>query len=125
MAGCNRDGKYPVSGTVSWNGEPIEKGHITLTPVDPSIGPDAGLITNGSFSFRASPGEKKVEILADRPIASAKANAVMGGLVPHEQYIPVRYNEQTELAWTINKTTNAQDFELVEQKGDRRAGSLK
>ena len=79
LVGCNRDGKYPVSGVVTWEGEPIpdeQNGHITFTPVDGSTAPDAGKINaEGRFSLRASPGEKRVEILISRPVGDRPPNS--------------------------------------------------
>jgi hypothetical protein len=119
-AGCSRDGKYPVSGTVTWEGHPIPTGHITFTPVDPTIGPDAGKIDNGSFRFRASPGAKKVEVFADRPLG--EPDPVMK-VVAHEQYIPRRYNEQTELTAKVEAGGRNQfDFDLASRPGDTPAG---
>ncbi len=120
FAGCAGDGKYPVSGTVTWNGEPIPDGHIIFTPVDAALGPDAVQFSAGKFSFRASPGEKRVEIFADRPLG--KPDPVMN-VVAHEQYIPTRYNEETELVADVTPGgSNDFQFDLVEQKGDEKAG---
>ena len=122
--GCNNDGKYPVTGTVTWNGEPIPDGNLILTPTDPSLAPDAGAIENGVFRFRASPGSKKVEVFADRPVVDPKdagPNQIMG-LIPHEQYIPTRYNENTELTAEVARSSNEFTFELASQQGDQPAG---
>ena len=119
-AGCGGDGKYPVSGTVTWNGEPIPNGHIIFTPDDAAIAPDAMQFTDGSFSFRASPGTKRVEIFADRPLG--EPDPIMN-VVAHEQYIPTRYNEETELAANVTaEGPNQFQFDLVSQEGDQRAG---
>lgn len=123
LAGCGGDGKYPVSGVVTWEGEPIPEdhhGYVTLTPVDPSSPPDAGPIgPGGQFDFRATPGEKRVEILITRPVGEV-IEAM--GAAAHEQYIPTRYNEKTELTMTVEAKDNEIDFALVSKKGDKRAG---
>ena len=123
LAGCGGDGKYPVSGVVTWEGEPIPSdhhGYVTLTPVDPSSPPDAGPIgPDGRFSFRATPGEKRVEILITKPVGEV-IEAM--GAAAHEQYIPTRYNEETELTMTVDAKANEIDFPLVSKKGDKRAG---
>ncbi len=119
--GCGGDGKYPVSGTVGWNGDPIPEGSIIFTPVDPSVGPDAGQIENGRFRFRASAGPKKVEIFADRDVG--KPDPVMN-VVRREQYIPIRYNEETELTVEVTpQGPNDFQLDLVAKEGDRKAGS--
>ena len=112
--GCGGDGKYPVSGTVTWEGEPIpadQNGHITFMPTDTSIGPDAGPIgPDGTYSFRSSPGVKKVEILISRP--KGKVIESMG-MSAEEQYIPRKYNEETELSVTVEPKSNELNFDLV------------
>jgi hypothetical protein len=123
LSGCGGDGKYPVSGVVTWEGDPIpgeQNGHITFTPADATVAPDAGKIAaDGKFSFRASPGDKRVEILISRPIG--KVIESMGGR-KHEQYIPTRYNEESELTATVESKSNSFNFDLVSKKGDKKAG---
>ncbi len=115
--GCSGDGKYPVTGTVTWEGEPIppdQNGHVTFMPVDTSIAPDSGPIgEDGTFSFRSTPGEKKVEILISRPEGEVVQSM---GMAAQEQYIPRKYNEETELRATIVKGENDLVFELVPEK---------
>lgn len=113
--GCGGDGKYPVVGQVTWEGAPIPDDHngfVTLTPTDPGIAPDAGPIgPEGRFDFRASAGEKKVEIMITRP--EGKVVKAMG-MAPQVQYIPERYNEKTELKTVISKSANQLQFDLTE-----------
>lgn len=119
--GCGGDGKISVTGSVSWNGEPIEKGHVIFTPVDPTIGPDASTIENGTFAFRSATGEKRVEIFADRPVG--EPDPVMQ-LQRFEQFIPTRYNELTELTATVASGADNQfQFDLKSRDGDTMAGS--
>lgn len=112
--GCGGDGKYPVTGQVTWEGEPIPEdhnGHVTLMPTNPSLAPDSGpLGPDGRFSFRASAGEKRVEILISRP--KGKVIEAMG-MAAQEQYIPKRYNKESELTTTIQKGPNELQFDLV------------
>lgn len=95
-SGCAPSGPktYPVSGTVTFNGEIVPKGHIVFAPVDGSTAPDAGEILNGRFQLRAKAGKKRVEIMADREIG--KMDPVMH-TVPRQSYIPAKYNTQTIL----------------------------
>ena len=124
ICGCGGDGKYPVSGTVTFNGKPIPDehiGYVVLTPVDPAIGPDSGKIEpGGKFSFRAAAGDKRVEIFIDRP--KGRTNQVMGA-PEREPYIPKRYNEETELTATVTRGgPNEFKFEMELKKGDVIAG---
>ena len=95
-AGCSPSGPktYPVSGTVTFNGQAVQKGHIVFSPLDGSTAPDAGEILNGEFSLRAQAGKKRVEIDADREVG--KMDPVMH-TIPRESYIPEKYNTQSIL----------------------------
>lgn len=120
VAGCNSDGLVPVSGTVTWEGDPIGKGMINFFPTDPSKRPDGGPIIDGKFEFRASIGDKRVEVFADRPVG--EPDPVMK-LQRYEQFIPTRYNEQTELTATVEAKGDTFEFALESKKGDKMAGS--
>lgn len=120
LLGCHGDGLVSVSGTAQWQGQPIEKGMINFYPTDPSQRPHGGPIEDGAFSFRASPGEKLVEVFADRPVG--EPDPVMN-LQRYEQFIPTRYNEATELTATVTSSGGTFEFLLVEEEGDKRAGS--
>lgn len=96
LAGYGSDPKlYPVSGTVTWNGAALPNGDIIFEPVDGQVAPDAGKIRNGTFSFAASAGKKRVRIHASREVPG-KIDPVMKSPV-REDYIPERYNSRTEL----------------------------
>lgn len=96
--GCGPSGPktYPVSGTVTFDGQPLPTGFISFTPVEGDIAPDAGKVTDGKFEFRAQAGKKRVEINANRQAVGAKIDPAMGA-VPSEQYLPAEYNTKTVL----------------------------
>ena len=111
-AGCGPSGPktYPVSGTVTFNGEAVRKGHIVFSPLDGSTAPDGGEILNGAFSFRAKAGKKRVEIVADREVG--KMDPVMH-TIPRESYIPEKYNTESILEREIVPDgENKFDFQL-------------
>jgi hypothetical protein len=90
LAGCGPSGPktYEVSGTVTWNREPVADGWINFYPLDGTITPEGGAIKNGQYRFRARPGKKRVEITASR---EGKFNPVMQS-PERESYIPPAYN---------------------------------
>ena len=51
--GCSNDDglakRYPVSGTVSYNGQPLAKGRINFVSKDTTARSASGAIENGSF----------------------------------------------------------------------------
>lgn len=113
--GCGPSGPatYPVSGTVTFNGEPLPDGYITFFPDDPSVGPEGSEIKNGEFSFRAREGAKTVKIEASRFVGPL--NPVMG-LTPKEQYIPEKYNTSSTLTVEVTPDgDNTFNYELTDQ----------
>ncbi|HZN36427.1 MAG TPA: hypothetical protein VFB80_21505 [Pirellulaceae bacterium] len=84
-AGCGMDSGATLTGSVTYEGTPLAKGSITLTPSD-GKGPIAGgEITAGRYSISGLvPGKKQVQIAAAEesgpPLSSADlANAAKSG----------------------------------------------
>jgi hypothetical protein len=110
LAGCGGSGRdsIPITGTVTFDGQPIPTGNITLMAADGKIAPDAGSIVNGHFSFSAKAGLKRVEIQAER----------MGALDPEMkspnriQYIPAKYNAESTLSADVSATSTSFTFDL-------------
>lgn len=111
LAGCgdNRHaGKYEVSGTVSWEGTPVEKGFITFEPADGKPA-EAGPIERGRYSFHAYPGKNRVVIRAEK-IEGFNKGMNQPNVV---QYIPATYNVQSELSAEVTADgANSFDFPL-------------
>jgi hypothetical protein len=98
LTGCSSgSGKYDVSGNVTFNGQPIPKGHIVFQPADNSSAPVGAPIQDGAYRLKAPAGKMRVEVHADREKVGAKVNSAMGA-VDREDYIPPRYNAQTVLS---------------------------
>jgi hypothetical protein len=96
--GCeSKPQMYPVSGTVTFNGQPIAEGNIRFVPKDGSILEEVGEIRAGKFSFQSRPGPKRVEIFATREIPPPQP----GMFGAREDYIPRRYNAQSDLSATV------------------------
>ncbi|MDA0836007.1 MAG: hypothetical protein O3A29_22270 [Planctomycetota bacterium] len=108
MTGCSRKveiEKTTVSGTVTYNAQPIEKGEIRFIPKAGTEGPMAtGAIVNGDYTVTAAGGvpigDHKVEIMAYIELPKP-ANAPPIAPTPREQYIPEKYNTKTELDFTV------------------------
>ncbi len=102
LSGCGSRGPktVPVSGIVTMNGKPLPTGSLMFVPEDRSLPSEGVNIADGKFQFRAKPGKNKVEIRATRPppgVAPANVGVKMPPGWNWVQYIPVRYNSQTEL----------------------------
>ncbi len=123
-AGCsagNGDGTMAVSGTVTFNGNPLETGKVILEPSEPGERPYAGSIHNGKFELNATPGKKIVRITATRLEDPRQLSAEMkrtmevggAGTVP-VQFIPTKYNRESELTVEIDPAgSNELSWELT------------
>ncbi len=95
-----------VEGVVRLDGEPVPEGYLIFYPLDDGLDAEATAFQNGSFSLEVHPGKKRVEITAQRPIPGSKG---MYGEPEVEQYIPVRYNRDSELTIEV-KPEQANQF---------------
>ena len=112
ILGCGDSGpkKYPVTGNVTWEGQPLADGDIVLEPTDGGV-PDHGKIVAGKIDMEATAGPKKVSIQATK--AAAEVDPDMG-MAPQVQYIPHRYNARTELTAEVKADgENRLTFDLV------------
>lgn len=114
--GCGGGGtdgpeRVSVSGTVTFDGTPVEQGEIRFVS-EGEGSTDAASITNGSFTASVTPGSKRVEILASRldPDNMVESGVNPGQMEPASvQYIPEQYNSASTL--TANITSDG-DNEL-------------
>ena len=118
-AGCQRSGDsgYSVTGTVTFDEEPVAEGDIIFVSMDNSAPPAAGKIRGGTFQATVPPGAKKVEIRASRmqPLPAGQTGA-MGEKEMLVDYIP-RYNNNTELTAKVQSgEKNEFKFELTSSK---------
>jgi hypothetical protein len=123
LAGCGPgvEGRYPVRGKVSYNGELVASGSIVFVPADPDakgVIRAGGTITDGEYDIPAKygpyPGAHKVEIVWRRP-TGRKITADDPPVLIDERVnvIPAKYNEQTELTVEIARDENVFDFALT------------
>ncbi len=103
-AGCGKEQRFPVSGSVQFEGRPIEVGQITFQPASQYSGDvTGGDILNGAFELEGPEGlpagAYRVRITAVRKREGDSHAVGIAGLPPGvpEQYIPERYNDQTTL----------------------------
>lgn len=108
-----------ISGSVAFNGQPVEKGMIEFIPTGSTKGPTSGgAIENGKYDITEKGptiGPHKVLIRATRKTGKmVDAGPQTGGakVEETEQYIPPQYNSATTLEVSIVSGTNKQDFDL-------------
>ena len=99
VLGCGDDSglprRYPVSGKVTYNGQPLGHGNISFTSVDPNGRAASGTITDGRYTLTthdpddgALPGSYKVSIMAKKTDPSkvqVKLNRPGGGALSEAQ----------------------------------------
>jgi hypothetical protein len=74
LAGCG-DGSATVSGTVTYDGQPVKEGYVTFSPAD-GKGPSAGgPIANGRYTAEKVPPGPKIVLVeaADKPVPSVQS----------------------------------------------------
>jgi hypothetical protein len=110
-AGCgdnDRAGRYQVTGSVTWNGTPVERGFVTFQPADGKPA-EAGPIKDGRYTLYAYPGANSVSIRAEK-VDGFNKGMNQPNIV---QYIPPKYNVQTELSAEVAlDDENEADFSL-------------
>lgn len=114
-AGCSGGPrKYPVTGTVTLDGKPLEEGDIYFMPLDPNVGAEAGKIQAGQFRFEAREGKMRVEIRASRENPGKRSPM---GNIRKEEYLPARYNRESTLEAEVRSSgENAFTFDLTSTK---------
>jgi hypothetical protein len=112
IAGCSGEARlYPVSGSVSLDGQPVADGDIMFVSLDGVRGPDPGKIKDGNYALKTTEGKKRVEISASK-IRPGGARGGGGEPVP-EEFIPARYNMESKLGADVQPNNkNRFDFSL-------------
>ncbi len=109
--------KFPVTGTVLFDGSPVEEGQIIFRPSDGNGHSFAGPIKDGKFSFDSSEGSKQVEITAYKinEATQAEAGPIPGETVSSRKaYIPEKYNRKTTLSIMVGSIEkNYYEFDLA------------
>ena len=123
VGGCHdsNSGRMTLRGTVTLDGQPLEKAVIGFFPLPGTNSPTAGAdVVDGQFEVPAHvsvfPGRFRVTVTASRltgrKISDPRWNKMME---EQEQYLPARYNEQSELEIEVGGENGRAplEFELV------------
>lgn len=124
LSGCGSTEAGPdrtiVTGKVTFKGEPVQQGQIWFLPQAGREAPQAGAqIVDGKYYVKNKGGVPigscQVKITAEQTKTDTKIVADGGPEeIPTTQYLPARYNEQTELTAEIERSSEPLeiDFEL-------------
>lgn len=120
VAGCGDARRQSVSGTVTFDGQPLKEGSIRFIPTEGAEGPSAGAdIIDGKFEIPKDvgtfAGKFQVQVTAKRPSQRLARNPETGRMERgFEQYIPAKYNRRTELVEEVKVgEDNVFAFELT------------
>lgn len=119
LVGCGGDRRQPLEGTVTLDGKPLDEGAISFVPLPGATGPTAGAnIAAGRFSIAADqgtfPGTFRVEITAKRKTGRQVLSDTAGGMVDqYEQFLPARYNRESQLTANVKEGANRVEFRLT------------
>jgi len=112
--------RQSLEGTVTFDGVPLTEGHVKFLPQRGTKGPTAsGKITAGHFSISPDggtfAGTFRVEITATRKTGKKVNDYRTGEMMDgDEQFLPPRYNRQTELTAKVTESgPNQYDFKMV------------
>ena len=116
VAGCGKkSNKGTVTGTVTLDGQPIKAGLIHFAAVDGLTPTADAAITEGRFSAKVPPGDKKISISAPKVTGQRRMyetpNSPMIDIT--EELVPKQYNAQTTLTYTVTAGSQQKDFELT------------
>lgn len=116
ILGCGPSGldTQPVSGKVTFDGQPIAEGRILFRGMGSDPRAFSAEIKNGQYQMEALAGKMRVEITASRPVPGKFDESNPGEKVPvGEMYIPARYNSQSELTAEVTSGQNELNFDLT------------
>lgn len=117
--------RYPLSGKVTFNGEPVDRGNISFLPMDPDKQRVAGgKIEDGTYSFAeeygANAGQYKVEIRWEKKTGEKFTDAFGNVDDVRVEAIPSEFNTASTLTADIG-AGKTYDFELESDKKVRKA----
>ena len=130
FSGCGKvddEGRLAISGTVTYDGQPVTSGNIGFIAAKDGAGEPAGTdIVDGHYEIPRSEGPRegsyKIMIYADRP--SGRTIAADEGssetMSQMEQYIPAIYNTRTTLMVDLSEDRDDMNFVLKKPKRSRR-----
>ena len=116
VGGCRPDATATSSGTVAFDGRPIETGVIVLRPLDARLAAEAAPIEAGRFVVKGRPGRRRVEIRGTQVVPDSELPPTtprMPGVPLRRDYVPAAYNTESTLEVEVKAGgANVFDFDL-------------
>jgi len=115
--GCgDSSGLSKISGSVTFDGEPIEEGSISFMPAGGKGVAAGGVIKGGKYTAEVSPGELSVQIHGTKTVEKENPTEeeVARGLASEKvEIIPAKYHQESTLKITVAKSGETHDFDLT------------
>jgi hypothetical protein len=108
LSSCG-DGKSSVSGTVTFDGQPVASGTIAFVKTEGDLVREGAVIQNGEFQAALPPGKYKIELNAQKVVEKRKQKGFDGKeeeVEVTDELFPPRYNEKTEVIEEIKPGSN-------------------
>lgn len=116
LAGCGPK-MGTVSGTVTIDSQPLDKGVICFAPAEGSGEAVTGEVNDGHYSLRMAAGKKIVQLSA--PIVVGKRKEYDGPEAPlieiTAERLGPRYNSESELTFDTPAGSSTKDWEVASQ----------
>lgn len=114
LAGCGAPDR--ATGTVVFDGRPVETGVIVFQPLRRSAAAQGSLIEGGKYVVECGAGPHRVEIRGTRPMDESRVPRTMprlGGAPINEDSIPAAFNTESTLEVEVKAGgPNVFDFDL-------------
>jgi hypothetical protein len=117
--GCSVDENHAsVTGTVTLDGQPLKSGTIRFDSTDGRAAAADASITDGRFTAKMPPGDKRVSITAPKVVGKRKMYDTPDSPTVDtiEELLPARYNSQSTLTLTVAPGGQQPTFELKSGK---------
>jgi hypothetical protein len=122
LAGCGQPDykgpkRFPLSGNVTYDGEPIDFGSISFLPAGGEQRVSGGLIENGKYSVPeaqgANAGKHKVEIRWNKKTGKQKRDPDSGEMYDdRKEALPPRFHTDSELTADVSAKQTTFNFDL-------------
>ncbi len=119
--GCGPDNplnRKAVSGKVTFNGQPLERGNIMFYPTDKGPVVTGASITNGQYAIATAKGLTvgKYTVQISSPNPNPGPNDPQGPGIPLPELIPPEYNVQSDKTVTVTEDgPNVFDFDITKK----------
>ncbi len=115
--GCNQGPPLgEVSGTITFEGEPVEKATIVFTHVDEGRAAFARTNAEGFYELKFSGGGRNGALLGENAISIETARSgsdAEGNYVEFPETLPAKYNKESEMTREITAGKQTLDFALT------------